>query len=131
MKTCTRCNISKPESEYHKKSNQKLHSHCKDCHKKYVSDHYNRNKQYYLDKAVVARNKKLEWYHAIKSKLQCETCGENHPATLDFHHTDPSKKDFDVASATLRFSKEKIIEEIQKCKILCANCHRKLHWDYR
>jgi hypothetical protein len=46
-----------------------------------------------------------------KKTLRCADCGQSHPATLDFHHLDPAK------------------EEIAKCVVLCANCHRIRHWN--
>lgn len=62
------------------------------------------------------------------SNKKCARCPENHIACLDFHHKDPSTKDFKIAeAATKRYSKTKILREIEKCEILCANCHRKEH----
>lgn len=60
----------------------------------------------------------------------CTRCGEKHLATLDFHHRDPAAKGFGIAAALGRMSSEKRLkQEIDKCDILCANCHRKLHWE--
>lgn len=59
---------------------------------------------------------------------KCE-CGESHIAVLDFHHIDPSQKEFSVA-VLLRLSDwSKIETEIKKCKLVCSNCHRKHHFD--
>lgn len=70
-----------------------------------------------------------EWYRGLKATLTCSNCSENHPATLDFHHVDPSEKGFNIShwirSGT---SIERIKAEIEKCVVLCSNCHRKLHW---
>ena len=81
------------------------------------------NKRYY--------DKMKAWFDSIKSKLKCVKCGENHPATLDFHHKDPSTKEFAVSYTYRRFSKEKILKEIEKCVVLCANCHRIHHYETR
>ena len=64
----------------------------------------------------------------IKKTLSC-TCGENHPACLEFHHIDPSIKEFEISGAVRLYGKEKIMNEIAKCIVLCSNCHRKRHWD--
>ena len=56
----------------------------------------------------------------------CLICGEKETCCLDFHHIDPSKKVFNV-SLRNRVSNEKLEEELSKCIILCANCHRKVH----
>lgn len=64
-------------------------------------------------------------YLADKS---CSRCPENHIACLDFHHRDPDAKEFKINAAyERRYSKAKIMKEIEKCDIVCANCHRKLH----
>jgi hypothetical protein len=59
---------------------------------------------------------------------KCETCGYNKCiAALDFHHIDPLQKDGTLKELTVK--KWCYIErEIKKCKLLCSNCHRELHW---
>lgn len=49
---------------------------------------------------------------------------------LDFHHTNPDIKEVDVSQIIYRkgWGKQKLLEEIAKCRVLCSNCHRKLHW---
>lgn len=70
-----------------------------------------------------------QWYRAYKRTLCCSQCGENHPATLDFHHTDPVAKKFNVSHLfKMDINIEQLKAEIDKCEVLCANCHRKLHW---
>ena len=65
----------------------------------------------------------------LKNKSCCP-CGEKHPATLDFHHKDPSKKLFSFSRGSLNnYTEEEIVAEINKCEILCSNCHRKKHFD--
>lgn len=95
----------------------------------YQKAHYKKKKQYYKDKAALRRKEiKLE-FEEIKSKLFCKECGETHISCLDFHHTNPNEKDIEVSSAVCRsWSKKKIEDEIKKCIVLCANCHRKLHY---
>lgn len=58
----------------------------------------------------------------------CALCGEVESVCLDFHHLDPATKSFDVSqSARQRKNEAEIRAEIQKCVVLCGNCHRKLH----
>ena len=67
----------------------------------------------------------------MKTKL-CTKCNENHPACLDFHHRDSSEKEYTIAYLTGNTgSIKRIIQEIEKCDVLCANCHRKLHYNER
>ena len=97
--------------------------------KRYKREYYHRNQKVLYKKSVVRRNKLVEWVSKLKLTLKCE-CGENHPATLDFHHIDASKKDSSISRALVRgWSIDRIKKELNKCKVLCANCHRKLHWN--
>lgn len=94
----------------------------------YARRWYAANKEKHL--ALVAKNnaKKREWWPAFKASLFCTRCGENHPACLDFHHRDPVEKDFAVHQAIRRrWGQARVLAEIAKCDVLCANCHRKLH----
>lgn len=93
------------------------------------------NRAYYLKHraAEIARGTKRknalrEWLDTYRSSLSCENCGENDPVCLDFHHKDASEKDFSIGDAKrIGWSKETILLEIQKCMVVCANCHRKIH----
>ena len=46
---------------------------------------------------------------------------------MDFHHKDPSTKVFEIGSKGYKYSLEKLKEEVAKCDVVCANCHRKIH----
>jgi hypothetical protein len=78
------------------------------------------------------KRRKLEikkWLENYKKNLRCANCSENHPATIDFHHREMSKKDEGIAYLTAYgYSIDRIKEEIAKCDVLCANCHRKVHY---
>lgn len=59
----------------------------------------------------------------------CSRCSEAHPACLDFHHVDPDDKTHSVSGLTAyEPSREELLEEVGKCELLCANCHRKEHY---
>lgn len=60
----------------------------------------------------------------------CVRCGESDLSCLDFHHRDRETKDAD-ATGMRRFSLKRMLAEIAKCDVLCANCHRKHHRDER
>ena len=95
-----------------------------------INKHYNKNKQYYLKKAKIRNNRvKLEIISYLKqylSKNHCVDCGESDIAVLEFDHKGEAPK-FKAVSAMIRarFSFTKIQEEIDKCEIRCANCHRR------
>ena len=71
------------------------------------------------------RNLKKE-VDTLKTSRGCSKCGYNaHPAALDFNHLDPTTKSFSVAEAFRnQCGREKIFNEIAKCEVMCANCHR-------
>lgn len=58
----------------------------------------------------------------------CEVCGYRKcPAALTFHHEDPKEKDFEIGSCIRSW--DKIRNEIEKCRLLCANCHAEAHYE--
>jgi len=68
------------------------------------------------------------WYVELKQQLVCGRCGEDHPACIQFHHTDPTTKERSVADAISRgWGRARILAEIRKCEVICANCHVKEH----
>jgi len=59
---------------------------------------------------------------------KCMKCGLiDHPSVYDFHHRDPKMKDFGICKYPSRCLDETVKKELDKCDILCANCHRKEH----
>ena len=69
------------------------------------------------------------WVEGIKSEKGCQRCGISHPAILDFHHPEPSKKDHMISLMVRKGRGRKaILEEIDKCEVLCKNCHAIEHY---
>lgn len=103
---------------------------CRNCRSVYIKKHYEQNKDTYLIKASESRDRKRDWFNEIKSTLSCERCGENRPWVLDFHHKEGQKdgREKSIALMVNNCSKEDILNEIKKCIVLCANCHRDLHY---
>ncbi len=89
---------------------------------------YSENKT--SEKAHVKR-RKLEikkWSQEYKSNLKCINCGESHPASIDFHHKTGEKEHSISKLVAEGYSVERIKKELDKCIVLCANCHRKEHF---
>ena len=82
----------------------------------------------YIKKAVAKRRKKLRQL-AIDSKGgKCQICGYGkYNGALEFHHLDPDIKDFSVSVDGSTRSWKRIAKEIEKCVLVCANCHREVH----
>ena len=95
--------------------------------REYKREWYSKNKHTEKNSVKKRKRKIKEWFKEYKIKLSCSKCGENHPATIDFHHK--GKKENQVAQMVhWGYSIENIKREIKKCQVLCANCHRKVHW---
>lgn len=59
---------------------------------------------------------------------KCSVCGYDRCAdALEFHHLDPSQKDFGISSKRYTRSWVKVKEELDKCILVCSNCHREIH----
>lgn len=116
IKTCTVCKESKALDEFPKHPQHKdgYNSVCKKCMQK-------SNKKCRSNKKIHFIKKIGGEYTNCKIKLT-----ENNWPIFDFHHIDPSQKE--VSWSTLRnWSNDKIEKELNKCTLLCANCHRLLH----
>lgn len=93
---------------------------------------YIRQRKKSMGRCSARRLEAKKWFEEYKSTLSCTVCGENHIACLDFHHINKTEKEKSISQAVSHgWPKDKILEEINKCKVLCSNCHRKLHWEER
>ena len=84
------------------------------------------------NKYVVQRRRMMLKVKSIQYKGgACEHCGiefDGCPDIFDFHHKDPSQKDFALSSKGYTMSWERMSAELDKCLLLCANCHRIEHF---
>lgn len=118
MKQCSKCKINKLNSEFskHRFAKDELQSWCRTCIRIAVREHQTKAKEFFVE---------------YKRGLNCQECGENHIACLDFHHKNPDEKEFEISQRYGTKSIEIIMNEIAKCDVLCANCHRKLHYNFK
>ena len=81
------------------------------------------------EKTRDARARKRLIINEIKLQLGCYVCGYTRCAqALNFHHRDPNLKSFEIGTAVGRnIPMEQILEEMQFCEVICANCHMELH----
>lgn len=130
-KICSKCKQEKPLSEFAINRTRKdgHASDCKACRKIYRDKHYLEHKEYYKDKASKYRSKKNKEFEELRSTLKCSICGEDRHWCLEFHHLNPNEKESEVTR--LKESPRRLREELKKCIVLCANCHRGLHYKER
>ena len=95
--------------------------------------HYMKNKSYYKNKRDLFRIKRSEWFRELKDNKPCADCGNKFPHyVLQHDHLPGAEKLFNVSTAvTQGISIKKIKLEIEKCELVCANCHAKRTYDRR
>jgi len=87
-----------------------------------------RDRAQYNIQAVAKRRRKIKQMAIEYKGGKCMICGyDKFACALDFHHLDESKKSFDLSTKGLTRSWEKTKNEIDKCVLVCANCHREIH----
>lgn len=94
-----------------------------------------RNPEKYKEINKKSQQKRKRWSqnfaNRVKTKFGCSQCGEKYPKALDFHHIRGSKF-HSISFLCLKGYTMKVIkDEMRKCVILCANCHRKQHYTGR
>lgn len=89
--------------------------------------HY-RNAEWNTERTLQRRSRLRSWLNERKRERGCSRCGVDTAACLDFHHVDETTKDMAVGRmVTFGYGKDALREEIAKCEVLCANCHRTVH----
>ena len=111
---------------------------CNTCdkHKSFDSFRFHKARDKYYKKCKACENKTALLYRReTKEKMvvykggKCEKCGYNKSLNaLEFHHVNPDEKDTRLNS--VKNFTSKIREELDKCQLLCANCHREVHDDF-
>ena len=132
-KHCSGCLSSKPLSGFNKnrRTRDGLQKWCRQCQNTrdrllYSTSRVRQLKVYARVRVKIGELKSV--VARIRQLNPCSSCGEPCAACLEFHHLDPASKDVCVSSAVRRgWSVERLLVEIRKCVVLCANCHRKLH----
>lgn len=108
-KICSACQAEKSLSDFYRKG-KSLHSECKDC----------------FNTRSTERGQKIKQQAVTYKGGKCQRCGyAGHIAIYDFHHINPQEKSFTIGSFK-NWSFWRIKPELDKCVLLCANCHREL-----
>lgn len=130
MKTCSKCNVEKDFSDFRTNKTKKdgFQHYCKVCDKEAQRNWYQKNKQRLIAKAKIKnisfRENIQKYLLEILNKSSCIKCGETDILVLEFDHL--HSKEFDISQSANKYkSFSEIEQEIKKCQILCANCHRK------
>ena len=129
LRKCGRCEEPKPSAEFawRRKQRGQRDNYCRPCRAAYGREHYEANRQRYIDmaharrQATVLRRAVLlvEFFRAHP----CVDCGEVDPVVLEFDHV--NEKAFNISKGVRDRSWEQVLREMSKCDVVCANCHRR------
>lgn len=129
MKFCSSCKQNKSLDRFNKNRHRKdgLQSTCRDCNRRSSKDYYASNKAHHRQ-VIKNRNQKLrkENRQRLCDYLRshpCVDCEESDIVVLDFDHL--RDKSFNISTMIDGHSWDKILAEIAKCDVVCANCHRR------
>lgn len=113
-KKCPKCNIEKTKDYFYKRRDgSDFSTYCKDCTRQDTID----------------RQRKLKQLCVTYKGGECSKCGYNKCiGALDFHHLNPDEKDFSIGHLKNYSFSDKIKKELDKCVLLCSNCHREKHY---
>jgi hypothetical protein len=129
LRRCGRCQQLKPLSEFNwrRRRRQQLDNLCRPCRSEYHAEHYQANRERYIDQArerkkalALERTTYLLDYFVSHP---CVDCGESDPVVLEFDHL--ADKLFDIGQSLPYRNWQSILAEIAKCDVVCANCHRR------
>jgi len=130
-KKCPRCERTLGLSNYATRRNGQPASYCRDCQREVSRQHYVDNREECNRKRLERQRKQRKKLKELRDEMKrvpCTLCGEEHPSwAMDFDHRDPTLKDFSIGQASsVGWSKTRFLEEIKKCDVVCALCHRYL-----
>jgi hypothetical protein len=161
VQVCTKCGNELPEADFYKDPRREngLRTVCKSCwasrkkaykeaHKEEISAknrlYYEANKERISTrirhwrkdnhKDLMERQRKKRQRAGellMQLKTPCVKCGEGRMWVIQFHHIDPSQKEFELSAENVSHKKlETVRQEAAKCACLCANCHTEFHHFY-
>ena len=124
MKCCW-CQTVKPETDFAwKKVGVKRQNYCRDCRKVYFKKYYKANKKYYANRRDAHKKVIKDFIRALKTNKSCVDCMVPYAYyVLDFDHK--HGKSLNVSEAYRQgMTIKRIEQEIEKCDLVCSNCHR-------
>jgi len=126
LKRCSACKEDLPVELFHKNKAKKdgLAHCCTPCQKVYAKQHYEANKSQYFQRNQRTRKRAKAKLMEQKADTPCTDCGQKfHPYIMEFDHLDPSTKISAIGRMNAA-SGRTFTEELAKCELVCANCHK-------
>lgn len=133
MKNCTKCGETKDVGEFYKRKDNKsgLSAQCKTCLSQYAREHrlkpevLKRQRALGLIRGAGYRDRNRRFVMEFMKNNPCVDCGEVDPLVLELDHREPGEKAFNISDLLGRSRLDLIKEELEKCDVRCANCHRR------
>lgn len=124
---CLKCEMMKPSFEFAMKTATQVHSYCKPCVRKYSAERYRANPAPTRSRIDKKKSKLRKLLETLKDEAPCMDCNVQYPYyVMDLDHRDSKTKVLAVSVlANNGVSEATLREEIAKCDLVCANCHRK------
>lgn len=134
VKTCSKCGLQKSINEFYQRKKYRsgeYYERCKLCFKergrKYYHENHARQLMLALSRKEKYRQERRKFIDDLKKNRPCMDCGNIYPPfVMDFDHRDSKTKIGSISWLLLHNTSnmEKIKAEIEKCDLVCANCHR-------
>ena len=122
-RTVSRCDCIECVRDQYARWREKHPDQAKFFSNRYYANNRDKSKKRVNNRRVSIKLKAIEYKGG-----RCQNCGYSRfHGALEFHHRDPNIKDFEIARCNRGW--DKIKTEIDKCDLLCANCHREVHWN--
>jgi transposase-like protein len=124
FKVCCMCKNELSVDQFSSNTRRKdgLQSQCKKCHAEYRKQHYLNNRRKYIDRSAEYRKRtRIAFFEWLKTK-SCVDCSNSDFRVLEFDHRQDKK--FNISDKVGALTMDALMEEINKCDIVCANCHR-------
>lgn len=102
---------------------------CQMCDREYEYDRSKGHRKTVCNSCNVIKARRKLKEKAVKYKgAKCQVCGyDRYIGSLSFHHLDPEKKDFSLSTKGLYRSWKRVLKELDKCVLVCNNCHGEIH----
>jgi hypothetical protein len=129
LRRCGRCGESKPLEEFawRRRAQGQRDNYCRPCRAAYKQEHYAANRRRYIDLAQQRKraiaNERAAFLVEFFRSHPCVDCGESDPLVLEFDHLGDKK--FGIAKGLRDRNWQKVLDEMAKCGVVCANCHRR------
>lgn len=122
MKSCAKCREVKPYSEFSPRGRGYL-SFCKKCKREANKDYYRRNRESCIARSKATFKDRSTRFFTWLSRKSCMDCGISDIRVLQFDHREGVNKRFIISEKIRHLAWDTLMKEVEKCDIVCANCH--------